>query len=107
MDYVLYLIFIHPYLLNVEKTYSIFAYVYINIFFHYCFSFFLLLIYSHMHTLFVSFLPPSPVSPFPLHFKADPVLPLPLILLKRRHKHNKEGKEFLLVELRIVIQKDS
>jgi hypothetical protein len=27
--------------------------------------------------------------------------------LKRRHKHNKEDKAFLLVELRISIQKDS
>jgi hypothetical protein len=27
--------------------------------------------------------------------------------LKRRHKHNKEDKAFLLVELRIAIQKDS
>jgi hypothetical protein len=27
--------------------------------------------------------------------------------LKRRHKHNKEDKEFLLVELRIAIQKYS
>jgi hypothetical protein len=28
-------------------------------------------------------------------------------LLKRRHKHNKEDKAFLLVELRIAIQRDS
>jgi hypothetical protein len=28
-------------------------------------------------------------------------------LLKKRHKHNKENKAFLLVELRIGIQKDS
>jgi hypothetical protein len=28
-------------------------------------------------------------------------------LLKKRHKHNKENKVFLLVELRIVIQRDS
>jgi hypothetical protein len=32
-------------------------------------------------------LPPRP-SP-PPHFQAEPVLPLALILLKRRHKHNK------------------
>jgi hypothetical protein len=28
-------------------------------------------------------------------------------LLKRKHKHNKKDKAFLLVELRIAIQKDS
>jgi hypothetical protein len=28
-------------------------------------------------------------------------------LLKRRHKHNKEDKAFLLVELRIAMQRDS
>jgi hypothetical protein len=39
------------------------------------------------------------------HFQAVPVLPLSLI--KKRHKHNKEGKAFLLVELRITIQKYS
>jgi hypothetical protein len=27
--------------------------------------------------------------------------------LKKRHKHNKEDKAFLLVELRIAIQRDS
>jgi hypothetical protein len=48
---------------------------------------------------------PSPIST--PHFKAEPVLPLSLILLKKRHKHNKEEKVFLLVELRIAIQKDS
>jgi hypothetical protein len=28
-------------------------------------------------------------------------------LLKRRHKHNKKDKAFLLVELRIAVQRDS
>jgi hypothetical protein len=28
-------------------------------------------------------------------------------LLKRRHKHNKRDKAFLLVEIRIAIQRDS
>jgi hypothetical protein len=38
---------------------------------------------------------PHPV-PFPHpHFQADPILPLSLILLKKRHKHNKEDKAFL------------
>jgi hypothetical protein len=32
-------------------------------------------------------------------------MPLSLILLKKRHKHNKEDKAFLLAELRIAIQK--
>jgi hypothetical protein len=54
-------------------------------------------------------LPTSPtLSPLTLpHFQAEPVLPLSLILLKKKHKHNKEDKVFLLVELRIAIQKDS
>jgi hypothetical protein len=60
--------------------------------------------YSYVHALFGSFLP----HPFlPPHFQAEPVLPFSLILLKKRHKHNKEDKAFLLVELRIAIQKYS
>jgi hypothetical protein len=47
--------------------------------------------------------PFSTLSPLPTHFQEEPVLPLSLILLKRRHKHNKEDKEFLLVEIRIAI----
>jgi hypothetical protein len=46
-------------------------------------------------------LPSSTIPPSFPHFQAEPVLPLPLILLKRRYKHNKEDKAFLLVELRI------
>jgi hypothetical protein len=61
--------------------------------------------------LFGSFLHPAPLPcPLPtylLQFQADPVLPLSLILLKKRHKPNKEDKAFLLVELRIAIQRDS
>jgi hypothetical protein len=68
-----------------------------------------LFIYSHVHSLFGSFFPHA-TTPF-LHshpqFQAGPVLPLSLILLKKRHKHNKEDKTFLLVELRIAIQKYS
>jgi hypothetical protein len=45
--------------------------------------------------------------PFPPHFQAEPILPLSLILLKTRHKHNKGDKAFLLAELRIAIQKYS
>jgi hypothetical protein len=47
--------------------------------------------------------PPSPFPLSPSQFQAGPVLPLSLILLKKRHKDNKEDK----VELRIAIQRDS
>jgi hypothetical protein len=69
-----------------------------------------LFIYLHVHTLFGSFLhhaPPAPRAPAPPQFQAGPILPLWLILLKKRHKHNKKDKVFLLLELRIAIQKDS
>jgi hypothetical protein len=60
-------------------------------------------IHMCMHCLsHFSTLPPSPPQ-----FQAGPVLPLWLILLKKRHKHNKKDKAFLLVELRLAIQKDS
>jgi hypothetical protein len=54
----------------------------------------------------------SPSCPLPPHsslphFQEEPVEILSLNLLKRRHKHNKEDKEFLFVELRIAIQKVS
>jgi hypothetical protein len=72
---------------------------------------YLLFIYSHVHTLFGSFLPPAPfphaLLPSPPQFQAVPILSLSLILLKKRHKHNKEDKAFLLVELGIAIQKYS
>jgi hypothetical protein len=67
-----------------------------------------LFIYSHVHTLFGSILPPAPP-----HIPPPPVVagrngsPLSLIFLKRRHKHSKKDKAFLLVELRIAIQRDS
>jgi hypothetical protein len=73
--------------------------------------FFFVYSFTHMciHCLGHFFpLPPSlTLSLFPPHFQADPVLPLSLILLKTRHKHNKEDKAFLLVELRIALQKYS
>jgi hypothetical protein len=48
------------------------------------------------------------ISPhFPPQLQAGPVLPLSLVLLKKRDKHNKEDKVLLLVELRIAIQKYS
>jgi hypothetical protein len=49
---------------------------------------------------------PPPFLPSP-QFLAGPILPLSLILLKKGHMHNKKDKTFLLVELRIAIQKDS
>jgi hypothetical protein len=73
-------------------------------------------IYSHVHTLGHFFTLPHPLpSPtlYPILYpprpqlQVGPVLPLSLILLKKRHKHNKEDKEFLLVELRIAVQRDS
>jgi hypothetical protein len=51
--------------------------------------------------------PPQLYRPLHPHFKAEPVLPLSLILLKKRHKHDKEDKVYLLVEIRIAIQKYS
>jgi hypothetical protein len=51
--------------------------------------------------------PPTPFFPSPPWFQAGPVLPLWLILLKKRHKYSKKDKVFLLVELRIAIQKYS
>jgi hypothetical protein len=41
-------------------------------------------------------LPPS--TPFPPQFQEGPVLPLSLVLLKKRNKHNKEDKVFLIVK---------
>jgi hypothetical protein len=61
-------------------------------------------IYSHVHTWFGSFLPcpPSPFSP-PL----PPLLPGRTCSALISNKHNKVDKTFLLVELRVAIQKDS
>jgi hypothetical protein len=59
-----------------------------------------------VHTLFEPFLSPSSLLPT-THFQAEPVLPLSLILLKRRHKHDKKDKAFLLVEIKIAIQRDT
>jgi hypothetical protein len=71
----------------------------------FCCSFIHMYIYCLGH---FSPLPFSPtLSPSPTQFQAGPLLPLSLILLKKRHKHNKEDKVFLLVELRIAIQRDS
>jgi hypothetical protein len=58
---------------------------------------------GHFSTLLLSFA----LFPQPPQFQASPVLFLSLILLKKRHKHNKEYKAFLIDELRIAIQGDS
>jgi hypothetical protein len=64
--------------------------------------FIFLFIYSHVHTLFGSILPPVPHPIFPSpQFQAGPVLPSSLILLKKRHMYNKNDKAFLLVEFRV------
>jgi hypothetical protein len=69
----------------------------------------ILFIYLYVHTLFGSLLHPAPLNhPLGLYspqFQAGPVLPLSLILLEKRHKHTKEDKAFLLVELRIAKQR--
>jgi hypothetical protein len=49
---------------------------------------------GHFSTLLQS--PPFP--PNPSQFQAGPVLPLSLILLKKRHKHSNKDKAFLLVK---------
>jgi hypothetical protein len=71
--------------------------------FYYYFSFTHMYIHCLCHFSPMPHLPPSPL--FPRQFQAGPVLPLSLVLLKKRDKHNKEDKVFLLVELRIAIRK--
>jgi hypothetical protein len=44
------------------------------------------------------FSPLTPAFPLSPYLQAETVLPSSLILLMRRHKHNKEDKAFLLVE---------
>jgi hypothetical protein len=76
--------------------------------------FFFFVVVVHLFTCAYIFLvisppfpPPSLILPSHPQIQAGSVLPLSLILLKKRHKHNKEDKEFLLVESRIAIQSDS
>jgi hypothetical protein len=57
-----------------------------------------LFIYSFIHMCIHCLGNFSTLSPSPHQFQAGPVLPLSLILLKKRHKHKKEDKEFLLVK---------
>jgi hypothetical protein len=84
-----------------------------SLFFFLCLTFiYLLLIYLFTCAYIVWVIsPPCPLShpspPTPPEFQAGPVLFLSLILLKKLHMHNKKDKVFLLVELRIAIQKDS
>jgi hypothetical protein len=71
--------------------------------------FFFSFIHKCIHCLgHFSLFPLPSLSPlFSPQFKAGPVLPLSLVLLEKRDKHNKEDKIFSLVELRIAIQKYS
>jgi hypothetical protein len=59
----------------------------------------------------ISHLPPDPSlspPPPPPHFQAEPVLTFTTILLIREDiSNNKKDKMFLLVEIRIAIQRDS
>jgi hypothetical protein len=80
--------------------------------FRYANIFFIIIIHLFTCAYIVGVISPPTTRPHPLplnppHIQAEPVLPLSLILLKRRHKHNKKDKAFLLVELRIAIQRDS
>jgi hypothetical protein len=74
------------------------------------FYLFIILLFTCAYSVWVISPPCSPPllsSPFSPQFQAGPVLPLSLVLLKKRDKPNKEDKVFLLVELRIAIQKYS
>jgi hypothetical protein len=54
-----------------------------------------------VHTFFGSFPPQAPSPTLPAsHFQAEPVLPLSLIVLKRRHKHNKNSKWINSINIR-------
>jgi hypothetical protein len=68
-----------------------------------CIIFFFFHLFTCAYTVWVSSPPYPPPSPFPPALLSS----LSLILLKKRHKHNKEDKAFLLVEYRIAIQRDS
>jgi hypothetical protein len=69
--------------------------------------YFIILLFTCAYIIWVISPPcPFPLTslPFPAQFQAGPVLPLSLVLLKKREKPNKEDKVFLLVELKIAIQ---
>jgi hypothetical protein len=65
-----------------------------------------LLCLSHFSPLLLTPASP-PFPPYSPHFQEEPVLPFSPILLKRRQSNNKKDKAFLLVEIRIAIQRDS
>jgi hypothetical protein len=64
-------------------------------------------LFTGVNIVWVISFPPHLLPSSPPHFQAEPVLLLSLILLNNKHKHNKQDKVFLLVELRIAIQRDS
>jgi hypothetical protein len=73
-----------------------------------CFFFVVVHLVTCAYVVWVISSPCPTPSPFPSpSLSSRQVLPLSLILLKKRHEHNKEDKEFLLVELRIAIRRDS
>jgi hypothetical protein len=68
-------------------------------------------IYSYVHTLFGPFLPPSP-CPLPLRStlltsRQNLFCPLLQFCWRENISNNKKGKAFLLVEIRIAVQRDS
>jgi hypothetical protein len=72
----------------------------------FCFPFIIIFLFTCVYIIWVISPPCSP-PPFPPQFQAVHVLPLSLVLLKKRDKPNKEDKVFLLVDLMIAIQKYS
>jgi hypothetical protein len=63
--------------------------------------FFLIHLFTYAYIVWVISPPCSPPPPFPPflpQFQADSVLPLSLVLLKKRDKRNNEDKVFLLVK---------
>jgi hypothetical protein len=63
----------------------------------FCFLFFIIHLFMCAYIVWVISSPwllPPPFPSFPPHFQAELVLPLSLILLKRRHKHSKKDSVF-------------
>jgi hypothetical protein len=85
-----------------------------------CFFFFLIHLFICAISLFIHLFicvivwdisPPCPPAPFlsshPPGFQAEPALPSSPILLREDISNNKKDKAFLLVEIRIAIERDS
>jgi hypothetical protein len=93
---------LHRFLPCINITLPICWAIFIKFFYYYY-------LFIHMCVHCLGHFSPLPHSPPSLslspHFQPETFLPLSLILLNRRLKHNKEDKAFLLVELWIAIQK--